>query len=226
MYYYIEPMRDGDVERVQEIERQSFSTSWSAKTYHDELRKPTSSRYIVARASSIPPPPRAGRQPERRGLLTSIFPHLFNAALTENSDPLVGYAGLWLAVDEGHITTIAVDPPQRGRAVGELLLNGLIDQALELSATWLTLEVRVSNQSAQNLYLKYGFRAAGTRQRYYTDNGEDALIMWTDPIHTPEYQARLRALRHKLYDRLAMQAKAPAASTPGTPIRPNLEAEG
>jgi [ribosomal protein S18]-alanine N-acetyltransferase len=228
MYYYIEPMAEQDIEAVQEIERQSFSTSWSAKTYRDELRKPMSSRYIVARASATPPPPRAPRAPERRSLFTTILPGIFGPAPQEHSgNPLVGYAGLWLAVDEGHVTTIAVAPKQRGRAISELLLNGLIDQALELNATWLTLEVRVSNQAAQNLYLKYGFRAAGTRTRYYTDNGEDALIMWTEPIHTPEYQARLRELRQRLYDRLAAQANAPEAPLPPpSSLRSSFEAEG
>lgn len=206
MYYYVEPMAESDIERVQEIERQSFSTHWSARTYRDELRKPATSRYVVARASSTSPPPRTERSGERRGLLTSLFPALFHVHPPPSANQIVGYGGLWLTVDEAHVTTIAVDPRFRGRSLGELLLNSLIDHALELNATWMTLEVRVSNVQAQNLYLKYGFRAAGTRPRYYTDNGEDALIMWTDPIHAAEYQARLRELRQRLFDRLQRQA--------------------
>jgi len=74
----------------------------------------------------------------------------------------------------------------------------------------------VSNTVAQNLYLKYGFRPAGTKARYYTDNGEDALMMWTDPIQTPEYQGRLRELREQLFTRLRERAEA-AERDPATP---------
>jgi ribosomal-protein-alanine N-acetyltransferase len=95
----------------------------------------------------------------------------------------------------------------RGHGVGELLLNTLIDHAYELQAQTITLEVRVSNTVAQKLYLKYGFQPAGTRPRYYTDNGEDALIMWTDPIDTPTYKARLSELRRQLYARLQRQTR-------------------
>lgn len=212
MYYYVEPMVEHDIERVQAIERQSFHTHWSAKTYRDELRKPATSRYLVAKASSAPPPPRDDAPPERRSLLhllPSLLPTLFappTPPINHNHGQIVGYGGLWLVVDEAHITTIAVDPTHRGRSVGELLLINLIDQASELNATWVTLEVRKSNTTAQNLYLKYGFRTSGVRERYYTDNGEDALIMWTDPIAAPEYQARLRMLRQRLYDKLQAQA--------------------
>lgn len=207
VYYYIERMDDHDIERVQAIERQSFSTGWSAKTYREELRKPDRSRYIVARTSATAPPPRAERVAERRGVLAGLLPGLFGAA-TPPADMIVGYAGLALNVDEGHVMTIAVDPRFRGRSVGELLLSNLIDQAIDVNATWMTLEVRKSNETAQKLYLKYGFRATDIRPRYYTDNGEDALIMWTDPIQSPAYQARLRELRQKLFDRLQRQAQA------------------
>src|SRR5687768_16314268 len=83
--------------------------------------------------------------------------------------PLVGYAGLWLRVDEAHVTTIGVDPAYRGQGVGELLFLGLIDVAAEMKATRMTLEVRVSNASAQALYRKYGLEVAGMRKRYYSD---------------------------------------------------------
>src|SRR3954462_1296609 len=77
VYYFIEPMVENDIERVQEIERRSFSTPWSANTYRHELRHPSTSRYIVARASPTPPPPRHEGQPQRRGLLASLLPSLF-----------------------------------------------------------------------------------------------------------------------------------------------------
>lgn len=114
-----------------------------------------------------------------------------------------------MTLEEGHITVIAVDPPYRGRGIGELLLNSLIDASFEMGSTALTLEVRDSNTVAQQLYLKYGFLPAGKRKRYYTDNGEDAVIMWTEPMNTPAYQARLRSLRQQLYTRLRDQVPQP-----------------
>lgn len=221
MYYFVERMTEDDIEQVQAIERASFSTLWAANTYRHELRSPSTSRYIVARVSPHPPPPRAERQSSRRGLLASLLPTLFGQQPPLHNFPIIGYGGVWLSVDEGHITTIAVAPEYRGRGIGELLLNGLIDQALDLHADVLTLEVRVSNVVAQQLYLKYGFRPAGTRPRYYTDNGEDALIMWTEPIRTPAYQEKLRHLRERLFARLRAEAEVP--ETVQQRVRPEMQ---
>jgi ribosomal-protein-alanine N-acetyltransferase len=207
MYYFIEPMVEADIPQVQEIEAQSFSTPWSANTYRRELRNTSSCRYIVARVSTTPPPrERNGHRSRRNGIFSSLLAPFLPQEDVPSEHPLVGYGGVWLTVDDAHITTIAVDPRHRGRGVGELLLNGLIDAAFELQARMLTLEVRVSNLVAQRLYLKYGFQPGGTRPRYYTDNGEDALIMWTEAITTPDYQERLSALRRQLYGRLQAQA--------------------
>ena len=221
MYYFVERMTEDDIDQVQAIERASFSTLWSANTYRHELRSPSTSRYIVARASPNPPPPRTERQSTRRSLLASILPAIFGQQPSSRDVPIVGYGGVWLSVDEGHITTIAVAPEYRGRGIGELLLNGLIDQALDLHADVLTLEVRVSNVVAQQLYLKYGFRPVGTRLRYYTDNGEDAMIMSTDPIRTPAYQEKLRHLRERLFARLREEADAPEPVRNGA--RPGMQ---
>ncbi|NTV65890.1 MAG: ribosomal protein S18-alanine N-acetyltransferase, partial [Oscillochloris sp.] len=197
------------IPEVQQIESQSFSTPWSPNTYRREIRDTATSRYLVARASPTPPPPRFNTLPLRRppGILGQIVSALFPPSSdSTHSCPIIGYGGLWLTVDDAHVTTIAVDPQFRGCGVGELLLNGLIDAAYELQAKMLTLEVRVSNAVAQRLYVKYGFQPAGTRPRYYTDNAEDALIMWTEAIDTPDYQARISELRRQLYARLQRQA--------------------
>lgn len=111
---------------------------------------------------------------------------------------LVGYAGIWLMVDEAHITTFAVHPEHRRRKVGERLLQRLFAIADEIGAQWLTLEVRVSNLAAQKLYEKYGFRRAGIRRHYYSDNDEDALIMWTDRLRDRAVRERIRRLRAAL----------------------------
>ena len=108
---------------------------------------------------------------------------------------LVGYAGMWVILDEAHITTIAVDPHHRGQHIGERLLVGLIDAALARSARWMTLEVRKSNTAAQTLYEKYGFREIGTRKGYYSDNREDAIVMWTGTLNESDFRERYKKLR-------------------------------
>jgi ribosomal-protein-alanine N-acetyltransferase len=118
---------------------------------------------------------------------------------------IVGFAGLWLMVDEAHVTTIAMHPNFRRRGLGEYMLASLVDIAYEIGAKWVTLEVRVTNYNAQNLYRKYGFREAGLRHRYYSDNQEDALIMWTDEIHSPAYKERFQELKTDLMRKLAAQ---------------------
>ncbi len=111
---------------------------------------------------------------------------------------VVGFAGIWLMVDEAHITTFAVAPDWRRRGIGERLLLAVVDAALARHAREATLEVRLSNVPARRLYEKYGFRPVGLRPRYYTDNGEDALIMTTEALGGPEMQARLARRRAAL----------------------------
>ncbi|MCF8566356.1 ribosomal protein S18-alanine N-acetyltransferase [Alicyclobacillus tolerans] len=95
---------------------------------------------------------------------------------------VIGYAGVWLILDEGHVTNIAVDPDYRGQHLGELLLRSLMTICLARGIKRMTLEVRVSNHVAKALYEKLGFVGVGVRKGYYTDNREDALIMWTDLV--------------------------------------------
>ena len=93
---------------------------------------------------------------------------------------LVGYGGVWIIVDEAHITNIAVHPGYRGQKLGEKLLMKLMETILVKGARKATLEVRVSNIIAQNLYRKFGFVPGGIRKGYYSDNHEDALVMWVN----------------------------------------------
>ena len=91
---------------------------------------------------------------------------------------VIGYAGMWHVVNEGHINNIAVDEPYRRRGVGARLMDALCAAALEKEMIGLTLEVRVGNRAAMGLYHKYGFKVEGFRKNYYADTGEDAIIMW------------------------------------------------
>ena len=121
--------------------------------------------------------------------------------VAKEGDRIVGYAGLWLSLDEAHITTFAVLPEHRRRKIGERMLVALFDRAVALGAEWLTLEVRASNLPAQRLYEKYGFRPAGIRRRYYSDNSEDAIIMWTERLRDRGVRDRLAKLRATLEER-------------------------
>ena len=98
----------------------------------------------------------------------------------EHEKQIIGYCGLWIIVDEAHITNIAILPQHRGLKLGEQLLNHAVELSKTLSATKITLEVRVSNVVAQKLYSKFGFKPGGIRKNYYTDNQEDALVMWVE----------------------------------------------
>jgi ribosomal-protein-alanine N-acetyltransferase len=111
---------------------------------------------------------------------------------------VVGYGGMWVIMDEAHITTLAVHPAYRRQHIGERLLLGLLEVAIARRARRATLEVRASNSAAQRLYAKYGFSAVAIRKGYYADTGEDALVMWSPDMQTPEYQQLLRANRWKL----------------------------
>ena len=106
---------------------------------------------------------------------------------------VVAYGGLMFAVDEAHVTNIAVAPEFRRRGYARRLLLDLANVAIERGFTALTLEVRVSNTAAQAMYRRFGFAPAGVRQRYY-ENTEDALVMWAHDIDSPEYRARLNAI--------------------------------
>jgi len=110
-------------------------------------------------------------------------------------DDIVGYGGMWLMVDEAHITTFAIDPAWRRQRIGERLLVEFVDVAIARFAREMTLEVRLSNLPARRLYEKFGFRPVGVRPRYYSDDHEDALIMTTLPLAEASMVERIVRLR-------------------------------
>jgi ribosomal-protein-alanine N-acetyltransferase len=112
-------------------------------------------------------------------------------------DETVAYAGIWLMVDEAHVTTIAVMPDRRRQGIAGRLMLAVMRLAEEVGARVATLEVRLSNVAARQLYQRFGFRPVGVRPRYYSDNGEDALIMTTDPLGSDEMQRRMRVLSRR-----------------------------
>ncbi|MDQ2871875.1 MAG: ribosomal protein S18-alanine N-acetyltransferase [Candidatus Eremiobacteraeota bacterium] len=160
----ISAMTDDDVKAVMRIEQQSFSTTWPANAFANELHDNKLAFYFVGRI--------------------------------ENQ--IVAYGGIWVILEDSHVTTIAVSPEFRGRRFGEYLLLRLLDEALERGASWMTLEVRESNVAAQSLYRKYGFTTVSTRKGYYSDNNENAFVMWAGNLKSELYRNRLRALRAAL----------------------------
>jgi ribosomal-protein-alanine N-acetyltransferase len=143
----------------------------------------------IERASFTTPwPPQAYRQE----LETNRLAHYLVCQLGER---VVAYGGVWLMVDEAHITTFAVHPAFRRRRIGERLLLAMLDLSLARHAREATLEVRLSNLAARRLYEKYGFRPVGIRPRYYSDNQEDALIMTTEALESPSMVDRVARLR-------------------------------
>jgi len=230
MPYSVEPMRLNDVAQVEVIERQSFSSPWSRRAYEYDLTQNALARYLVVREQArdgepakpegVPVPrwswgQRASEPVWRfpRALVGAIASWLGSrrrpsetgaaAGLSGSAPPILGFAGMWLAVGEAHVVTIAVRPESRGHGLGELLLVSLIDLACQLEVATLYLEVRVSNVSAKRLYEKYGFVGGRLRKRYYSDNGEDALEMIADGITTSQYQCRLQELNQALTEKLA-----------------------
>ncbi|HZJ26685.1 MAG TPA: ribosomal protein S18-alanine N-acetyltransferase [Acidimicrobiia bacterium] len=111
---------------------------------------------------------------------------------------VVGYAGLMMTGADGHVTTIAVDPRWQRHRVGTRLLLALASEARAREAEQLTLEVRMSNRGAQDLYRRFGFEDAGVRKGYYADTKEDALIMWSHDIGTEAYAELLASIEHSI----------------------------
>ena len=102
--------------------------------------------------------------------------------VAEHSGAVVGYGGMWLVVDEAHITNIAVHLLFRRKGIGRAILKALMMEAHGMGIEKMTLEVRASNVEAQRLYKKLGFVEVGVRKGYYSDNAEDAIIMWNFSI--------------------------------------------
>jgi ribosomal-protein-alanine N-acetyltransferase len=110
---------------------------------------------------------------------------------------IVAYGGIWLMVDEAHVTSFAVRPDHRRAGVGGRLMLDLMELSVHLGARVATLEVRLSNEPARLLYGRFGFRPVGVRPRYYSDNGEDALIMTTEPLGSPLMRRRLAEMAER-----------------------------
>lgn len=142
----VRKMTVDDIDRVYEIEVESFQTPWSRESIEKEVIENTLAEYFV---------------------------------LTLDQS-VIGYGGMWLIMDELHITNVAVTPKFRGKGYSSVLIQALIDFGKEKKFKHMTLEVRTGNQVAISLYEKFGFVGVGKRPKYYVDTGEDALVMWKE----------------------------------------------
>lgn len=118
------------------------------------------------------------------------------------NNKVVGYIGSWFIIEEAHITNISVSPKFRQKSIGEALLYHLLNQAYKEMIKYITLEVRVSNEPAINLYKKYSFASLGCRKNYYQDNNEDALIMWTENIFWDKFKVKFKENEEALKSRI------------------------
>jgi ribosomal-protein-alanine N-acetyltransferase len=202
--YIVRPMQLADVPQATEIDRECFPTQWPPPPYRSDLLFNRLARYLVACEDQTHAAPVEER--EQRGSPPDRHPagagHLFNKA--EESPPrhlVVGVTGFWLMAGEAHITTIGVRQAFQRLGIGELLLISTIDLALSRQAEVMTLEVRLSNRAARELYQKYGFTKRGIRRGYYTDNREDAVIMTTDTLTSVLFQSQFQLLKRAYVER-------------------------
>jgi ribosomal-protein-alanine N-acetyltransferase len=231
--FRLDIMTQDDVAEVSRVERRCFPNPWPVSAYRRELQNPAQNHYVVLRAlghGGIASTPDVEAAADTNGGDSSMARHLPRRSLLPISlgrrngpqdgghAPIVGFAGMWLAFDEAHITTIGVDPPFRGRGLGEVLFLSMVDEAIARGANWLTLEVRVSNTAAQALYRKYGFTVHGTRKRYYSDNNEDAHIMWSRALSDPGVRAEIERRREALANRLTIQIDPASVSSLTSPV--------
>jgi ribosomal-protein-alanine N-acetyltransferase len=191
--YVIRPMKYEDILQVAQIDREAFPGEWvfrSQAAYKRDLDNP-SIRYIVACRDKDATESKGQVMPR-----PSWFKRLFSYERRLNTrDYIVGFSGFWMMVGEAHIIAIGVRNGYRQLGIGEGLLIATIELAQILNASLVTLEVRASNRIAQELYWKYGFQVAGRRLKYYSSDGEDAIIMSTDNITSPSFQASFQQLK-------------------------------
>jgi ribosomal-protein-alanine N-acetyltransferase len=225
--YLVERMELEDISQVLEVDRESYPVPWPASAYRREILHNRNAHYYVVRELTGDElgEPEQDDQEERNRLPIPFLPWRRGE---ERPRPgrIVAYAGLWLVLDEAHVTTIAVREAKRGHGLGELMMASLVEAAMEMNADRITLEVRVTNEPAQNLYEKYGFSRRGVRARYYSDNNEDAYIMTAEEIRTQAYQERFDtnvALLRRRMERTGAGIESPVFSFPADVSRPGID---
>jgi len=201
--YTVRPMQREDISQVSAIDRESFPTQWPPPPFKRDLGSRLV-HYLIAIEEPDPSATAEITEVEAEGSLQKLVSRIMSPfgrllssdnSNSERKDDIVGYAAMWLMVDEAHLTSIAVKQSHRRQGIGELLLISTTELAMRLKSQVVTLETRVSNQSAKALYQKYGFATTGIRRGYYSDDGEDAVIMTTSSIASDEYRSMFQRLK-------------------------------
>ncbi len=159
-----------DAAAIAELEKECFARPWSYESVLYDLTENEKAVYVVAEL--------AEERADAAEQLAADKDTQADASEAVGAGKVCGYAGMWIVAGEGQITNVAVTKNARRMHAATAILNELFAEAADAGAECFTLEVRVSNEPAINLYKGFGFREAGLRKGYYEDNGEDALIMW------------------------------------------------
>jgi ribosomal-protein-alanine N-acetyltransferase len=199
-------MTRSDIEQVTAIDREAFPTMWPPVNFTHEMNNRLA-HYVVA--CNGEKPAATPEQPAIRLVPVHSFLGIrwpFSGKSGEHGgvktrEYITGFVGMWLMVDEMHIINLAVRASERGKGIGETLMIAAIDRAIQLKASLVTLEVRDSNNTAQQLYTKYGFHKMGVRKGYYTDNKEDAWIMTTDLLSSSGFIQRFQELKKAHFEK-------------------------
>ena len=183
-------MTAADLRAVRRIEAAAYGNARPRTPFERELSNGLA-HYLVAieRAPRTSPSARSRRPGPFEALRRML------GRGDPGGDAIVGFVGLWFTVDQLHVVTIAVEPSRQGRGIAQRLLLACLDIAADSDMRSIALEVRASNARAQRLYEYFGFRPTGTLRRYYSDNGEDAVVMLADDLATPDGARRVAALR-------------------------------
>lgn len=198
--FYLRRMLPGDIRQVNDIDREAFPENIPAPNYLREMNNGLA-HYSVAcdttRSFYLPETLPESRPRRFWRAARDRLGNYFNAGYLPSGgqEYLPGFVGIWVLAGEAHLTTVAVRQMDRGKGVGELLIIAAILRAYQLDCSFVTLELRVSNMVAQNLYLRYGFEEVGIRRGYYTDNREDARLMSTPKLISDDYRQQFQKLR-------------------------------
>jgi len=214
-----------DIAGMRQTEREAFPEQWPPTDFRRQIAK-LQTLYLVA-VRPWTPQELAGDQPRReaepkasRSLGSRVMARLGDAARSVGLGPIIsnevlpspqyvaGFAGAWFVADETHIVSLGTRDSERRRGIADLLLMRISEGAVARGSRHVTLEVRKSNSAAIGLYRKHGFRETGLRERYYSDNGEDAVIMSTSPIQGEAYARMLASLARDHAARWERQVRA------------------
>ena len=202
-----------DIDQVVAIEKEAFAPIWVSASFKRDLNNKRASYLVACFDDTVSPEeilteiePDSLEDPKQPSLWSRVFGRVGLSAKVETKPEdgafdIAGYVSVWYQGDEAHITEIAVKETLRGRGIGELLLIGSLEAAIEHGSKVMTLEARVSNFIAHRMYQKYSFKSVGIRKAYYSDNREDAVIMTTVPIDTDEYHQIFTGLQSTYQNR-------------------------